>query len=120
MQIIKIREYSDSDVETIALRDLSEDTEKTIRACARGSYQRDLLDGLESWSGSSLKGRAGQYGARYHASRTALLKRINARLPRGMYCEPTHVYSESRARWVVELLLYYGDGSASIVGQHFA
>jgi len=119
METIKIREYADSDVETIALRDLSEETEATIRACARGSYQRDLLDGLESWSGSSLKGKAGQYGARYHASRQALLARINTRLPRGVYCEPTHVFCEWRARWVVELLLYYGDGSASIVGPYF-
>lgn len=45
---------------------------------ARGSYQRDLLRGVESLSGSTLKGRAREWGARYQAHRTALLARLRA------------------------------------------
>lgn len=45
---------------------------------ARGSYQRGLIYGSEAWSGASLKGRAANYGGRYHASRCALLTRLRA------------------------------------------
>jgi len=34
-------------------------------ALAKGSYQRDLILGHETWSGSSLKGKASEYGSRY-------------------------------------------------------
>jgi hypothetical protein len=43
---------------------------------ARGTYQRNLLLGVESWSGSTLKGAARGWGARYNASRTALAARL--------------------------------------------
>jgi len=43
---------------------------------ARGTYQRALLLGVEALSGSTLKGKARQYGARYHRSREALLGRL--------------------------------------------
>ena len=49
-----------------------------ILPLARGSYQRDLLLGRENLSGSTLKGRARQWGARYHAHRMALLARLRA------------------------------------------
>jgi hypothetical protein len=45
---------------------------------ARGSYQRALLLGRESLSGSTLRGRASEYGARYASSRRALLDRMTA------------------------------------------
>lgn len=43
---------------------------------ARGRYQRALIDGSETWSGSSLTGKARSYGARYAESRRALLERL--------------------------------------------
>ncbi len=55
----------------------------TIEAQARGSYQRDLLAGGESWSGASLAGKASNYGAVYACSRGNLLKRIRKALPDG-------------------------------------
>ncbi len=52
-----------------------------IDAAPRGSYQRGLLAGDEAWSGSSLRGRARNYGARYRDSREGLIARLNATLP---------------------------------------
>lgn len=43
---------------------------------ARGTYQRAILLGDESLSGSTLKGKANRYSGRYRASRNALLKRM--------------------------------------------
>jgi hypothetical protein len=43
---------------------------------ARGSYQRNLIRGFETWSGSSLRGRAAEYAGRYSTSRSNLLDRI--------------------------------------------
>lgn len=43
---------------------------------ARGSYQRALIYGTESWSGSTLRGKAREYGARYAKSRRALIERL--------------------------------------------
>jgi len=43
---------------------------------ARGSYQRNLIRGFESWSGSSLRGTATEYAGRYRTSRDNLLDRI--------------------------------------------
>ena len=45
---------------------------------ARGSYQRDLLNGYENLSGSSLRGKARQYAGRYQASARNLLARMTA------------------------------------------
>lgn len=44
---------------------------------ARGSYQRDLLLGRESLSGSTLTGAAKSWGGRYAASRRGLLARMS-------------------------------------------
>ena len=38
-------------------------------ALAKGSYQQGLLDGRENLSGSTLRGKAKQYGGRYAQSR---------------------------------------------------
>lgn len=43
---------------------------------AHRTYQRALLDGGESWSGSTLRGKAARYGARYAASRASLAERL--------------------------------------------
>lgn len=45
---------------------------------ARGCYQRNLLLGWESLSGSTLKGRAARYRGRYQASAANLLARMSA------------------------------------------
>jgi hypothetical protein len=44
---------------------------------AKGSYQEALVRGGESWSGSTLKGKASSYGSSYSASRDALQTRIS-------------------------------------------
>lgn len=45
---------------------------------ARGSYQRGILRGQETISGSSLRGRAASYKRHYLASTSALLDRLRA------------------------------------------
>ena len=45
---------------------------------ARGTYQRDLLEGRARWSGSDLRGKARQYGGRYATSRANLATRLEA------------------------------------------
>jgi hypothetical protein len=41
----------------------------------RGSYQRDILLGRESLSGSTLKGKAKTYGGKYKASAASILRK---------------------------------------------
>lgn len=43
---------------------------------ARGCYQRNLLRGRESLSGSTLRGKAQRFGGRYAGSRRSLLGRL--------------------------------------------
>lgn len=45
---------------------------------ARGCYQRAILRGSESLSGSTLRGRAASYSGRYRASAQALIGRVAA------------------------------------------
>jgi len=45
---------------------------------ARGTYQRDLLDGYQTWSGADLRGRAASYSVHYRNSRDNLLRRCKA------------------------------------------
>ena len=47
-------------------------------ACARGDYQRGIVDGHENLSGSSLRGAAKEWSSRYAHSRRALLSRMTA------------------------------------------
>lgn len=54
----------------------SDDAHDLALACARGCYQRDLLNGLARWSGADLQGRARKFGGRYAASRESLLERL--------------------------------------------
>jgi hypothetical protein len=49
---------------------------KKAMALTRGSYQEDLITGVQSWSGASLKGKAKSWGKHYCKSRTALLDRL--------------------------------------------
>lgn len=56
-----------------------EDREELERAlkCARGSYQRALLEGQENLSGSTLRGEARRWSSRYAESRHNLLDRMD-------------------------------------------
>jgi hypothetical protein len=47
-----------------------------LLACARRSYQRDLILGRQAHSGSTLKGAAARYIGRYRKSRDNLISRI--------------------------------------------
>jgi len=48
---------------------------KALRLC-RGKYQRELVMGRESLSGSTLKGKAAKWSGRYYRSRCALMERL--------------------------------------------
>lgn len=49
---------------------------ETALAMARGGYQRSIVMGHEAWSGSTLRGKAREWGGRYAASRKALSERL--------------------------------------------
>lgn len=53
--------------------------------CARGSYQRSLVEGASRWSGSDINN---QWGARYAESRKKLHMRLVAR---GMHTDEVYV-----------------------------
>jgi hypothetical protein len=59
------------------LLDIPEEIRAAILECPKGEYQSNLLNGTETWSGSSLKGKAKKWLTRYSASRNNLIKRIN-------------------------------------------
>jgi len=48
---------------------------KALDLC-KGRYQENLIRGIESLSGATLRGKARQYGAQYKRSRENLLKRM--------------------------------------------
>lgn len=48
--------------------------EKALKL-AKGSYQRNILNGYESLSGSTLTGKAQKYSGRYRQSSQNLIKR---------------------------------------------
>lgn len=54
----------------------SDNAKAAALRCARGSYQRALLNDAEAWSGAGLQGKARQYGASYYRSRKNLLERL--------------------------------------------
>ena len=47
-------------------------------AACRGTYQRNVVEGVEALSGATLRGAARAWGGRYAASRRALLARLTA------------------------------------------
>lgn len=57
-------------------RKLSHKALERALACARGSYQRDLLLGHQAWSGSDLTGKARRYSTHYYQSRQSVAKRL--------------------------------------------
>lgn len=49
--------------------------ERALALC-KGRYQEDVIRGIESLSGATLRGKAKAYGAHYKRSRENLLKRM--------------------------------------------
>jgi hypothetical protein len=54
----------------------SPETKEAALKYAKGCYQREIILGAESLSGSTLKGKASAYSARYKASSGNLLDRL--------------------------------------------
>jgi hypothetical protein len=67
-------------------------------ACCKGIYQKHLVKGVESISGSTLRGKAQSYSGRYKASGQSLLKRMKAAGVR-----------VQRVRWNKRHILILGD-----------
>lgn len=66
-------------IESAEVPTISYDSEETRRAAlelARGCYQRSLLLGRASWSGSGIRGRASKWSSHYASSRYALIGRL--------------------------------------------
>jgi hypothetical protein len=53
------------------------DRKRCLEAC-RGDYQRGIVLGSESLSGSTLTGKAASWGSHYKASRSNLVRRLEA------------------------------------------
>src|SRR5690606_38439817 len=66
--------YGDDEMGYVKI--LCEDSYRRALALCKGTYQENLLRGIESLSGATLKGRAKQFWARYRASRENLLARM--------------------------------------------
>lgn len=96
--------------------DLPSEIADKITACARGQYQRWLLDGREKWSGASLRGRAREYGARYAESRSNLLSRIHEALDNTLWAADVGLVLDGpvgERRWRRELVII-GPGGVHI------
>jgi hypothetical protein len=87
---------------------ITDEIRSAIIACARGSYQENLLRGREAWSGSTLRGTARSYGAHYWRSRKHLLERISRALPEGWSCDTDLELIDSR--WTRRLILISPEG----------
>jgi len=97
------------------LTEMDNEAFDAVNGAAKGSYQQDLLNGRENWSGSSLRGAANsKHGASYHRSRMNLLDRINSRLPAGWDARTGLVLSGSPKRWRRELILTSPDNEIFI------
>lgn len=55
---------------------LCEESFERALALCKGRYQENLIRGIESLSGATLRGRAKQYSAQYKRSRDNLLARL--------------------------------------------
>lgn len=61
---------------TISTDDQDDPNFNLAMRCARGKYQQNLLLGLESVTGSTLKGKASKWPGRYHNLRQELFQRM--------------------------------------------
>jgi hypothetical protein len=93
-------------------RTLTLDTIHSIlRSHARGAYQKDLLRGEEAWSGSTLKGNARSFAARYRASADALIQRLTSDGISAQRSTELIPVKEGTRRNVVGLSVELDDGS---------
>lgn len=73
---------SDNNIATFVLESntyyLDGDALVTARGCARGDYQRDLVEGNARWSGADLSGKAATFGLHYQTSRRNLVRKLRA------------------------------------------
>lgn len=83
------------------------DLENMIRELPayNASYQQSLIEGNETWSGSSLRGGADGWGSSYAYSRRSLVEKINKTLPDGWDAFLGRVLYGTPRRWKVELLI---------------
>jgi len=54
------------------------ETQRAALKLAKGCYQRDILLGNEAISGSTLRGKAKNYGSRYRRSAEAVIARCQS------------------------------------------
>lgn len=73
-------EQIENEIKTPGTYTVHADAEQVERAlkCARGRYQINVIQGVESLSGATLTGTAALYGGHYAVSRTNLLDRMTA------------------------------------------
>lgn len=57
---------------------LDHDALLIARQCAKGDYQRSLVEGRARWSGADLQGAAKRYSGRYSISRDRLVAALRA------------------------------------------
>lgn len=55
---------------------IAPDALETALACCKGSYQRNLIAGVEALSGATLRGKAKSYSRHYKASAENLMYRM--------------------------------------------
>jgi len=76
-----------------------------IYSCTTSDYQTNLLNGIETWSGSSLRGKARKYGCSYYYTRQKLVSKINAVLPSGYKAVLKLRLHGAPKRWKKELAI---------------
>jgi hypothetical protein len=107
---ITIKHWLGAEPTTYQTLALDSDLEDEIFSTARGSYQKALLEGYENWSGSSLRGAASHWGARYAASRGSVMGRLRRVCDaRGLSVFTGLVLGEESRRWETKLLIADGD-----------
>lgn len=72
---LKLKRAEEANMAWTKIRDIK--AFKKAKALAKGTYQLNLLLGIENLSGSTLRGRAREYSARYARSRNSLLRRMS-------------------------------------------
>lgn len=81
-----------------------------VQSCAKGDYQRNLVVGTDSWSGSSLRGAAKNWGGEYAQSRANLEQRIRDTLDHYTIIVDNDMAFYSDPRRVRRDLILYMDG----------
>lgn len=95
---------------TFTFDNLPQEVQVAVRSAAKGCYQINLLNGIEKWSGASLKGRARRYSTRYAISRRNFLYRIDAAVePFGYEAFTDLILDTESRRWKRKLIFAQND-----------